>query len=152
MAPKGLSLDEKRKRMLDIFYDSKDVFLLKDLEKIAPKQKGITMQSVKVRFQNLNWFFNLELNETTLGRAWVSMGVAGAWHPPKFWTSPLAPADFETLYTTNWHPQSSFYVCSKWHPQFQIPNSSPGEHSHMTSDVFGVFLTHLPTLIRCFTT
>ena len=49
MAPKGLSLDEKRKRMLDIFYDSKDVFLLKDLEKIAPKQKGITMQSVKVR-------------------------------------------------------------------------------------------------------
>ena len=48
MAPKGLSLEEKRKRMLDIFYDSKDVFLLKDLEKIAPKQKGITMQSVKV--------------------------------------------------------------------------------------------------------
>jgi len=53
MAPKGLSLDEKRKRMLDIFYDSKDVFLLKDLEKIAPKQKGITMQSVKDVVQSL---------------------------------------------------------------------------------------------------
>ena len=25
-------------------------------------------------------------------------------------------------------------------------------HSHMTSDVLGVFLTYLPTLIRCFTT
>jgi len=44
-------------------------------------------------------------------RAWVSTGAAGAWHPPKFWTSPLAPADFEVL-NTNWHPQSSFYVKS----------------------------------------
>ena len=44
-------------------------------------------------------------------RAWVSTGAAGAWHPPKFWTSPLAPADFEVL-NTNWHPQSSFYVTS----------------------------------------
>lgn len=39
--------------MLDIFYDSKDVFLLKDLEKIAPKQKGIIMQSVKDVVQSL---------------------------------------------------------------------------------------------------
>jgi hypothetical protein len=44
-------------------------------------------------------------------RAWVSTGAAGAWHPPKFWTSPLAPADFEVP-NTNWHPQSSFYVIS----------------------------------------
>ena len=29
----------------------------------------------------------------------------------QFWTSPLAPADFEVL-NTNWHPQSSFYVTS----------------------------------------
>ncbi len=50
---KGLSLEEKRKRMLDIFYDSKDVFLLKDLEKIAPKQKGIIVQSVKDVVQSL---------------------------------------------------------------------------------------------------
>ena len=50
MAPgnkKGLSLDEKRKKMMEIFYESKDVFLLKDLEKIAPKLKGITAMSVK---------------------------------------------------------------------------------------------------------
>ena len=46
-----------------------------------------------------------------LCRAWVSTGAAGARHPPKFWTSPLAPADFEVL-NTNWHPQSSFYVTS----------------------------------------
>ena len=44
-------------------------------------------------------------------RAWVSTGAAGAWHPPKFWTSPLAPVDFVAL-NTNWHPQSSFYVTS----------------------------------------
>lgn len=50
---KGLSLEEKRKRMLDIFYESKDVFLLKDLEKIAPKQKGIISQSVKDVVQSL---------------------------------------------------------------------------------------------------
>eukprot|EP00092_Neocalanus_flemingeri_P015178 GFUD01016395.1.p1 GENE.GFUD01016395.1~~GFUD01016395.1.p1 ORF type:complete len:208 (+),score=89.18 GFUD01016395.1:68-691(+) len=49
MAPnkKGLSLEEKRKKMMEIFYETKDVFLLKDLEKIAPKSKGITMMSVK---------------------------------------------------------------------------------------------------------
>jgi len=50
MAPgskKGLSLDEKRKKMIEIFYESKDVFLLKDLEKVAPKLKGITSMSVK---------------------------------------------------------------------------------------------------------
>ena len=49
MAPskKGLSLEEKRKKMMEIFYESKDVYLLKDLEKIAPKLKGITSMSVK---------------------------------------------------------------------------------------------------------
>ena len=44
-------------------------------------------------------------------RAWVSTEDVGAWHPPKFWTSPLAPADFE-VFNTKWHPQSSFYVIS----------------------------------------
>ena len=41
---KGLSLEEKRQRMMEIFYESKDVFLLKDIEKIAPKSKGVTSQ------------------------------------------------------------------------------------------------------------
>jgi len=44
---RGLSLDEKRSRMLDIFYEKKDFFLLKELERIAPKEKGIISQSVK---------------------------------------------------------------------------------------------------------
>ncbi|XP_023320790.1 meiotic nuclear division protein 1 homolog [Eurytemora carolleeae] len=44
---KGLSLEEKRKKMMEIFFESKDVYLLKDLEKIAPKLKGITSMSVK---------------------------------------------------------------------------------------------------------
>ena len=44
---KGLSFEDKRKRMLEIFYESKEFYLLKDLEKIAPKQKGIVAQSVK---------------------------------------------------------------------------------------------------------
>lgn len=50
---KGLSLEEKRTRMLEIFYESKDFFLLKELEKIAPKQKGIISQSVKDVLQSL---------------------------------------------------------------------------------------------------
>ena len=33
--------------MMEIFYETKDVFLLKDIEKIAPKTKGITSMSVK---------------------------------------------------------------------------------------------------------
>jgi len=33
--------------MLEIFYESRDVYQLKDLEKIAPKLKGITSMSVK---------------------------------------------------------------------------------------------------------
>ncbi|XP_066589032.1 meiotic nuclear division protein 1 homolog [Prorops nasuta] len=44
---KGVSLDEKRARMLQIFYEKKEFFQLKDLEKIAPKEKGIVQQSVK---------------------------------------------------------------------------------------------------------
>ena len=49
MAPnkKCLSLEDKWKRMMEIFYELKDVFLLKDMEKIAPKSKGITPMSVK---------------------------------------------------------------------------------------------------------
>ncbi|CAG7826373.1 unnamed protein product [Allacma fusca] len=50
---KGLSLEEKRKRMLDLFYERKDVFQLKELEKIAPKEKGIISQSVKEVVQGL---------------------------------------------------------------------------------------------------
>lgn len=37
---RGLSLEEKRTKMLEIFYEKKDFFLLKEMEKIAPREKG----------------------------------------------------------------------------------------------------------------
>ncbi|XP_078269002.1 meiotic nuclear division protein 1 homolog isoform X1 [Rhinoraja longicauda] len=50
---KGLSFEEKRNRMMEIFFETQDVFQLKDLEKIAPKEKGITLMSVKEVLQSL---------------------------------------------------------------------------------------------------
>ncbi|KAG8656987.1 meiotic nuclear division protein 1 homolog [Manihot esculenta] len=49
---RGLSLEEKRERILQIFYDSQDFFLLKELEKLGPK-KGVISQSVKDVVQSL---------------------------------------------------------------------------------------------------
>ncbi|CAL4059300.1 unnamed protein product [Meganyctiphanes norvegica] len=50
---KGLSLEEKRTKMMEIFFEEKDFFQLKELEKIAPKKKGIITQSVKDVVQSL---------------------------------------------------------------------------------------------------
>lgn len=50
---RGLSLEEKRTRLLELFFERKDFFLLKELEKIAPKEKGITSMSVKEVLQSL---------------------------------------------------------------------------------------------------
>ncbi|KAK4528531.1 hypothetical protein GAYE_SCF59G6475 [Galdieria yellowstonensis] len=50
---KGLSFDDKRTRMLEIFTESKTFFTLKELEKVAPKQKGIVLPSVKEVLQSL---------------------------------------------------------------------------------------------------
>ncbi|KAK3576140.1 hypothetical protein CHS0354_043107 [Potamilus streckersoni] len=44
---KGLSADEKRKRMMEFFYEKKDFFQLKELERMCQKEKGITSMSVK---------------------------------------------------------------------------------------------------------
>ncbi|KAJ1852689.1 Meiotic nuclear division protein 1 [Coemansia sp. RSA 2703] len=52
MGPR-LTIEEKRKRMLEIFHDSQEPYLLKELEKIGPKQKGIVMQTVKDVVQSL---------------------------------------------------------------------------------------------------
>uniref|UniRef100_A0ACD5XK59 Uncharacterized protein n=1 Tax=Avena sativa TaxID=4498 RepID=A0ACD5XK59_AVESA len=49
---RGLSLEEKREQMLQIFYDSQDFYLLKELEKMGPK-KGVISQSVKDVVQTL---------------------------------------------------------------------------------------------------
>ncbi|KZP34515.1 meiotic nuclear division protein 1 [Athelia psychrophila] len=53
MAPRGLSAEEKRVKLLEIFHESKDFFQLKELEKLGPKLKGIVSQSVKEVLQSL---------------------------------------------------------------------------------------------------
>ncbi|KAG6378059.1 Mnd1 family-domain-containing protein [Boletus reticuloceps] len=45
MAPRGLSAEEKRVKLLEIFNESKDFYQLKELEKLGPKLKGIGTQS-----------------------------------------------------------------------------------------------------------
>ncbi|KDQ57633.1 hypothetical protein JAAARDRAFT_130220, partial [Jaapia argillacea MUCL 33604] len=52
-APRGLSADEKRVKLLEIFHESKDFFQLKELEKLGPKLKGIVSQTVKEVLQSL---------------------------------------------------------------------------------------------------
>ncbi|XP_062592181.1 meiotic nuclear division protein 1 homolog [Saccostrea cucullata] len=44
---RGLSVEEKRSRMMDFFYEKKDFFQLKELERLCQKEKGITSMSVK---------------------------------------------------------------------------------------------------------
>ncbi|KHJ81211.1 Mnd1 family protein, partial [Oesophagostomum dentatum] len=50
---KGLSLEEKRAKILELFYESQEFFQMKELEKIAPKKKGVISQSVKEVVQSL---------------------------------------------------------------------------------------------------
>lgn len=49
---RGLSLEGKRGKILEIFYESQDFYLLKELEKLGPK-KGVISQSVKDVVQSL---------------------------------------------------------------------------------------------------
>ncbi|KAK7045596.1 Meiotic nuclear division protein 1 [Paramarasmius palmivorus] len=53
MAPRGLSAEEKRTRLVEFFHETKDFYQLKELEKLAPKHKGIVAQSVKEVLQSL---------------------------------------------------------------------------------------------------
>ncbi|CAH1764741.1 6759_t:CDS:2 [Entrophospora sp. SA101] len=48
-----MSAAEKRKRLEELFHETKDFYQLKELEKIAPKIKGIVSQSVKDVLQSL---------------------------------------------------------------------------------------------------
>ncbi|MPC33677.1 Meiotic nuclear division protein 1 [Portunus trituberculatus] len=50
---KGLSHEEKRQKMMELFYEKKDFFQLKELEKIGPKEKGVISQAVKDVVQSL---------------------------------------------------------------------------------------------------
>ncbi|XP_018565864.1 meiotic nuclear division protein 1 homolog [Anoplophora glabripennis] len=53
MSRKGVSAEEKRSRMLQLFHEKGECFQLKELEKIAPKEKGIIANSVKDVVQKL---------------------------------------------------------------------------------------------------
>ncbi|CAH2006001.1 unnamed protein product [Acanthoscelides obtectus] len=53
MSKKGVSAEEKKTRMLQLFYERGECFQLKELEKIAPKEKGIVANSVKDTIQKL---------------------------------------------------------------------------------------------------
>ncbi|EIE77841.1 hypothetical protein RO3G_02545 [Rhizopus delemar RA 99-880] len=46
MSRKGLSVDEKRKRIQKIFHETGEFYQLKDIEKLGPK-RGVVTQSVK---------------------------------------------------------------------------------------------------------
>eukprot|EP00798_Chlamydomonas_sp_ICE-L_P025772 gene25772-11437_t len=53
MAPKrGMSADDKREKLLELFHETGDVFMLKDVEKQGMK-KGIVLQSIKDVLQSL---------------------------------------------------------------------------------------------------
>lgn len=47
MVKKGLSLEEKRAKILNIYHGTKSIFSLKEIEKAASKQ-GVVSQTVKV--------------------------------------------------------------------------------------------------------
>ncbi|CAE6448362.1 unnamed protein product [Rhizoctonia solani] len=53
MAPRGLSAEEKRVKLVELFHETQDFYQLKELEKLAPKMKGIVSQSVKEVLQSL---------------------------------------------------------------------------------------------------
>ena len=50
---RGLSVDEKKKRMLDFFFEKQDFFQLKDIEKLCSTEKGITLNTIKDILQSL---------------------------------------------------------------------------------------------------
>ncbi|PFH51473.1 hypothetical protein AMATHDRAFT_142456, partial [Amanita thiersii Skay4041] len=50
---KGLSFEDKRSKLLEIFYETKDFYQLKELERLGPKMKGIVSQSIKEVLQSL---------------------------------------------------------------------------------------------------
>lgn len=47
MSKRGLSNDEKKKRMLEFFHEKQEFFQLKDVEKLCSQEKGITVQTIK---------------------------------------------------------------------------------------------------------
>ncbi len=56
---KGLSFDEKRKKMIEYFYEKKGVFNLKQLESGCAKEKGIGSASVLCSGSAIDLMVNL---------------------------------------------------------------------------------------------
>lgn len=50
---RGLSIDEKRKRMIEFFHEKQEFFQLKDIEKLCSVEKGITLNTIKDVLQSL---------------------------------------------------------------------------------------------------
>jgi hypothetical protein len=50
---KPLSYEEKRRRLAELFYETKDFWTLKEIEKMGSKQKGIVLQSIKEILESL---------------------------------------------------------------------------------------------------
>ncbi|KAH9286885.1 Meiotic nuclear division protein 1 -like protein [Echinococcus granulosus] len=44
---RGLSLDEKRNKMMELFYEKNEFFTLRELERLSHKEKGIPSMTVK---------------------------------------------------------------------------------------------------------
>ncbi|ORY22693.1 meiotic nuclear division protein 1 [Naematelia encephala] len=47
MSKRGLSVEEKKTKMLEIFHDTSEFYTMKELEKLGPKLKGVVQQTVK---------------------------------------------------------------------------------------------------------
>ncbi|KAI8870901.1 tripartite motif-containing 2 [Ramicandelaber brevisporus] len=47
MVRKGLNADEKKKKLEELFHETRDFYNLKEVEKLGPQMKGVVAQSVK---------------------------------------------------------------------------------------------------------
>ncbi|UOH84798.1 hypothetical protein LQV05_001612 [Cryptococcus neoformans] len=73
MSKRGLSMEEKKTKMLEIFHGSAEFYSLKELEKIAPKSKGIVVQSVKEVLDDLK---NATLAKATKELEKINAGIS----------------------------------------------------------------------------
>ncbi|KAK1927838.1 meiotic nuclear division protein 1 [Papiliotrema laurentii] len=82
MSKRGLSMDEKKTKMVELFHETMEFYSLKELEKIAPKQKGIVQQSVK------------DVIDDLVGDGLVSMDKIGTGN--YYWSFPSATGAMKT--------------------------------------------------------
>ncbi|WVF65996.1 hypothetical protein IAT40_000734 [Kwoniella sp. CBS 6097] len=79
MSKRGLSMDEKKTKMLEIFHETASFYSLKELEKIAPKTKGIVVQSVKEVLDDLVSDSLVQMDKIGTGNYfWSLPSAAGA--------------------------------------------------------------------------